>query len=169
QEERKYSFEHALMNNMSDSLRKQRPLTDSAMRKMGTYGETEKDLRSYTFLENLEDVRTALDSGFMKPNIIMDYYSSSIYRLNTLNSLPSGSIIYLQPVFKDLVAQKLLSEIITFLGIMSANIYNGLYTRQYVVEMLVGSAGTFRVYKSYEKEFNLKASETARNEYSKLN
>jgi signal transduction histidine kinase len=66
------------------------------------------------------------------------------------------------------VAQKLLSEMITFLGIMSANIYNGLYTRQYVVEMLVGSAGTYRVYKSYETEFNLKASATAKQGYARL-
>lgn len=165
QEERKFSFEHALMKNMKDSLHIQRPLTDSAMRKLIQYGESLDEFRSYTFLENLQDVRNALDSGYMQPNLIMDYYSSSIYRLNTLNALPSGSYIYLRPVFKDLVAQKLLSEMITFLGIMSANIYNGLYTRQYVVEMLVGTAGTYRVYKSYEREFDIKASEEAKKAY----
>lgn len=158
QVERKYSFEYALKKTMKEEMLKQRPVTDSFMDRMALYKETIGDFTSYTFLENLKNIRTGIDGGFTQANIVMDYYSSSIYRLNTLNSLPTGSNIYLQPVYKDLVSQKLLSEMITFLGIISANIYNTLYTGQYVVETLVGTAGTYRVYKSYEVEFLQKAS-----------
>lgn len=159
--ERKYSFDYSLNKTMQEQLLRQRPVTDSFLQKMSYYDESIKDFSSYTFLDNLTKVRNAIDSGFMKPGIVMDYYSSTIYRLNTLNALPAGSNIYLQPVYKDLVAQKLLSEIITFLGIMSANIYNALYTRQYMVEILIGTAGTYRVYKTYDTEFLLKASPDA--------
>ena len=168
QTERKLSFEHALKKNMAENLAKQRPLTDSIMRRMRFHETYMKDYQKYTFLENLQDVRKALDSGFMQPNIIMDYYSTSIYRLNTLNLLPTGSAVYLQPLYQELVAQKLLSEMITFLGIMSGNVYNGLYTRKYVVEMLVGSSGTYRVYKSYETEFMQKAPAHIISSYKKI-
>ena len=47
---------------------------------------------------------------------------------------------------------------ITMLGIIRSNIYNALYTRQYMVETLLGSAGSHDVYNTYEKEFLLKAS-----------
>ncbi len=159
--ERKYSFDFSLNKTMREQLLRQRPATDSFLQKMAHYDESLRDFSSYTFLNDLPRVRSAIDSGFMKPGNVMDYYSSTIYRLNTLNAIPSGSNIYLQPLYKDLVAQKLLSEMITFLGIMSANIYNALYTREYMVEILVGTAGTYRVYKTYDTEFLLKASPNA--------
>ncbi len=159
--ERRYSFEYSLNKTMRKQLLKQRPVMDSMLLRMSNYDEPLSDFCSYTFLDKLPDVRTAIDSGFMKPGIVMDYYSSTIYRLNTLNALPTGSSVYLRPVYKDMLAQKLLSEMITFLGIMSANIYNALYSRQYMVEILVGTAGTYRVYKTYDIEFLLKASPAA--------
>jgi signal transduction histidine kinase len=166
--ERKYSFEYALNKTMQQELLQQRPVTDSVLKLMSVYGESPADFASYTFLKDLTNVRTATDSGFLSANIIMDYYSSTIYRLNTLNALPTGSYVYMQPVYKDLLAQKLLSEMITFLGIMSANIYNCLYTRKFVTETLVGTAGTYRVYKSYDTEFLLKSSPSAIRSYKAI-
>jgi len=161
QQERKYSFDYALNKSMREQLLQQRPLTDSALQKMSGYDEL-SDFKSYTFLDNLSNVRTGIDSGFMQPGTVMDYYSTMIFRLNTMNTLPTGSYVYMRPVYKDMVSQKILSEMLTYMGILSANIYNALYTRKYMMEILVGTAGTYRVYKSYEKEFLLKASpETA--------
>ncbi len=166
--ERRYSFDYSLKKTMYGELKKQRPLTDSMLKKMTQEDETLAEFSSYTFFDQLNNVRNAIDSGLMEPGIVMDYYSSTIYRLNTLISIPTGSYIYMRPVYKDLVAQKLLSEMITFLGIMSANIYNALYSQKYMVEILVGTAGTYRVYKSYEKEFLLKASPETRNAYDSI-
>jgi len=169
QTERKYSFDYSLNKTMQQELVKQRPLTDSSINRMSHYDETLKDFASYTFLDQLSQVRTGIDSSHMAPGIVMDYYSSTIYRINTLNTLPTGSFVYLKPVYKDLVAQKLLSEMITFLGIMSANVYNALYSRQYMIEILVGTAGTYRVYKTLQTEFLLKASPAAILAYKEIN
>ena len=168
QQERKYSFDYSLNESMQDELLQQRPLTDSSLNSMEGQDEPLSDFKSYTFLDQLSTIRTRIDSGNLQSGAVMDYYSSTIFRLNTLNPLPTGSYIYMRPVYKDMVSQKLLSEMLTFLGIMSANIYNALYTRKYMVEILAGTAGTYRVYKSYEKEFLLKASPAAAVQYKAL-
>jgi signal transduction histidine kinase len=158
QKERKFSFEYALKKQKYDRLLRYRPSTDSIIKRLSGQNEILGDLKSYTFLDKLTSVRTSIDSGEMQPGVVMDYYTNMIFRLNTLNALPTGSDIYLQPVYKDLVAQKLLSEMVTYLGIMSANVYNALYTRKYMMEILVGTAGVYQVFKTYETEFGMKAS-----------
>jgi len=165
QAERKYSFDYSLNRSMRNELIAQRPTTDSSLSHLTSHESSLADFKSYTFLDQLTAVRTSIDSNRLQPGIVMDYYSSTIYRLNTLNALPTGSDVYLQPVFKDLVAQKLLSEMVTFLGIMSANVYNALYTGKYQLEILAGTAGTYRVYKTYIKEFLSKASASTINAY----
>ena len=113
-------------------------------------------------------MRTAIDSGQTNITMVMDYYTNVLFRFNTLNAFPTASNIYLEPVYKDLVAQKLLSEMVTYLGIMSANIYTALYTRQYMLEILMGTRGVYQFYNSYEPEFLLKASPAAVQSYKKM-
>jgi signal transduction histidine kinase len=161
QTERKYSFEYTLKKTSQDELFKQRPQTDSIIKRLSDYNQTLSDFASYTFLDQLDTVRALIDRGYSQPTYVMDSYTNMVFRLNTLNTLPTGSYIYLQPVYKDLVAQKLLSEMVTYLGIMSANIYNALYTRQYMIEILFGTRGVYQVYNTYETEFLLKASPAA--------
>lgn len=168
QKERKYSCEYALKKDLQTEMLKQRPKTDSIIQRLSAYKRTLGDFKSYTFLENLKNVRTAIDSGHMAFNIVMDYYTNMIFRFNTLNTLPTESNIYLDPAYKDLVSQKLLSEMVTYLGIMSANIYNALYTRQYMIEILVGTGGVYRVYNTYKTEFLQKASPEGANAFKKL-
>jgi signal transduction histidine kinase len=165
QTERKYSFDYALKKTLQTELLKQRPQTDSAVKRLSHYNEPLSDFASYTFLNQLDTVRIVIDNGYSQPTYVMDSYTNMIFRLNTLNTLPAGSDIYLQPVYKDLVAQKLLSEMITYLGIMSANIYNALYTRQYMIEILFGTRGVYQVYNTYETEFLLKSSPAVRRLY----
>ncbi|MES1215916.1 MAG: ATP-binding protein [Bacteroidota bacterium] len=158
QTERAYSFEYTLKKDMHDEILKQRPKTDSIIKRLYEYTETLADFPSYTFLKDLTNVRTAIDSGKIDLTGVMDYYTNVLFRFNALNSLPTGSSIYLRPAYKDLVGQKLLSEMITYLGIISANIYNALYTRKYMIEILFGTRGVYMFYNSYETEFLLKAS-----------
>jgi signal transduction histidine kinase len=156
--ERRYSFQHALTKGMAGELQTQRPKTDSIIQKLSAYKSSLADFRSYTFLNNLSAMRTAIDSGHVTITMVMDYYTNVLYRFNTLDDLPTGSDIFLEPVYKDLVSQKILSDMVTHLSIMCANVYNALYTRQYMLEILMGTRGVYQFYNSYEKELLLKAS-----------
>jgi signal transduction histidine kinase len=167
QTERRYSFENALTKKKYDSVIIQRKVTDSALSLL----KQSKDLSltqfpEYTFIKDLPKIRLALDtSKNYSANTIMQFYTASIFRLSTLNAAVPVSNTYLSSVYKDLVAQKLLFEMITFLGIIRTNIYYMLYTRQYTVETLMGTVDVYDVYNSYETEFRLKASPVSVQQY----
>lgn len=160
EKERRVSYEYALKKDNYSNVVLQRPRTDAAIQLL----EKSKDLAitnfaQYTFLNTLNSVRATLDSSSNYPqDAVMQYYTNAIFRLNTLNPISSASNTYLQPVYKDLIAQKTLFEMITFLSIIRTNIYNVLYTDKYKAETLMGTIGVYDVFKSYEKEFLLKAS-----------
>jgi signal transduction histidine kinase len=170
QAERRYSFEYALTKEKYDSITVKRRYTDSALLVL----EKSKDLalanfREYTFLKNLPAVRRALDtSKNYSANAVMQFYTNAIFRLNTLNTTAPSSSTYLSSTYQDLIAQKLLFEMITFLNIIRTNVYNVLYTRQYMVETLMGTLGVHDVYKTYEIEFKLKASPISLQRYNYL-
>jgi signal transduction histidine kinase len=160
QTERRYSYQYALTNEGYDKIVSQRKVTDSIIH----YLQKSKDsslagFTRYTFLDNLFNIRKGLDtSQHYSADIIMQYYTTAIFRLNTLNSAAPSSNIYLKSVYRDLNSQKTLSEMITYFGILRTNIYNVLYTRKYMAETLMGTIGTYQVYKTYETEFLLKGS-----------
>jgi signal transduction histidine kinase len=87
----------------------------------------------------------------------MQFFSNAVFRLNTLNPIPPANTPYLQPVYNDLMAQKILSEMITYLGILRSTIYSLLLTKQEIEPTLEGAFGTYDAYKSYDKEFEVKA------------
>ena len=107
-----------------------------------------------------------MDSKNYSADGVIQYYTTAIIRLNTLNSSTPAGNIYLQPVYQDMMAQKILSEMLTYLGIIRTNIYNVLYTRKYMVETLMGTIGTHEVYKTYEVEFLIKASPVSIRQYN---
>ena len=156
--ERKYSFDYAMTRARRAELLLQRPATDSLLQTLTTSKEPSlAGMLSYTKLEDLNKTRKGIDEFSLGPNEVMHFYSNNVFRLNTLNTLPPANTPYLQPVYKTLVAQKILSEMITYLGIIQANVYNVLHTRKYMTETLVGTVGTYDIYKSYEKELLVKA------------
>ncbi|MDP4262385.1 MAG: PAS domain S-box protein [Bacteroidota bacterium] len=165
EKERKLSFDHAMKIDKRNELAIQRPRTDSAIQRLEEGSLS--GFTTYTFLDNLQKVRNEVDSGYLPPGQVMHYYTTAIFRINTLNTVSPGSEIFLQSVYKDLVGEKLLSEMITNLGIMRSNIYNVLYTKKYMVETLVGMIGVHDVYKTYETEFLVKASPEAIQVYKK--
>lgn len=166
EKERKFSFDYAMKKNQREELIMQRPRTDSAIQQLEA--SNLQGFKTYTFLEKLHDIRGYIDSGYLPPEQVMHYYTTAIFRINTLNSVSFGTEIYLEQVHKDLVGQKLLSEMITNLGIMRSNIYNSLYTKKYLVETLVGMIGVHDVYKTYETEFLLRSSPFAAEAYKKI-
>lgn len=171
QTERRYSFAFAIKKDMESrsQMQVQRMATDLAIKKLNQRKDsTLKNFENYTFLKNLEGIRAAVDSGTSQ-EVVMQYYTTAIFRLNTLNVIvPVGNNKYLAPVFSDLVTQKILSEMATYLGIIRANFYNVLYTKQNMVGTLYGLSGVYDIYKSYETEFLTKASPALLGEYRNL-
>ena len=169
QEERKYSFDYAMTNGSLSNLSKQRPVTDSLIKALEKLQDPAlKGFKRYTGLYQLSDVRNKVDSNQISPATVMHFYSNMIFRLNTLNTIPVSSTGPLQPLYQNLAAQKILSEMITYLGIIRSNVYNVLYTKQYMVETMMGTVGTHDVFKSYESEFLIKAAPSVAASYQNL-
>jgi PAS domain S-box-containing protein len=167
--ERRYSYEYAFKKEVGKEMLAQRIQTDSSIIRL----KKSSDLGllrfpAYTYLNELQSSRAAIDSNTMNSRAVMHYYTTAIFRMNTLNTTPAGSSTYLQPVYNDIVAQKLLSEMITYLGILHSNIYNALYTKEYMVEIASAILGVHQTYNSYETEFLIKASPASAQLYKDL-
>lgn len=159
QNERKYSFDYAMKKTDKQFLLNQRPKTDSViglLEKSTDYAIT--GFRNYTFLRRLPEIRAAIDTGHLPADVVMSYYSNAIFRLSYIYNIPSVNNSYLQPTYEELVDQKILSQMVTFLGVIRSNFYNVLYTKQNGMGTLYGLAGIYEVYKTYETEFLQKAS-----------
>lgn len=132
--ERRHSFSYTLKKDIDSraQMEIQRSSTDLAIKKLDQLKDsTLKNFEDYTFLKNIGAVRTAIDSGTSQ-DMVMQYYTTAIFRLNTLNLVvPIGNNRYLKPVFNDLITQKILAEMTTYLGIIRSNFYNVLYTKKY--------------------------------------
>ena len=169
QEERKFSFDYAITKSMHDELVLQRPKTDAFIQKLVAAGDSSlTGFIEYTKLKQLPQIRNQVDSFKVGPNDVMHFYSNTVFRMNTLNTIPPANTAYLQTVYKDLMTQKILSEMNTYLGIIRSNIYNVLHTRQYMVETLIGTYGTYDIYKSYEAELLAKATPEILDRYDSI-
>jgi signal transduction histidine kinase len=116
------------------------------------------DYWEYTFLDNIGNFRASVDTvRNLKPDAVIQYYTDAIFRINTLKSAIPGHT-FLDPVYQDLIAQRTLSQMITYFSILRTNIFNVLFTKKYVVETLFGTLGVYKVFETYETEFLLKAS-----------
>jgi signal transduction histidine kinase len=168
--ERKYSYEYALKKVNYSNIILQRPRTDEVMALLNKSDDLLiSNFTQYTFLYKLPAIRSSIDSSGNYPaDIVMKYYTSVISRLNTLNSVASASNTFLQPVYKDLIAQKTLFEMVTLLDILRTNIYTALYTKKYGKGTFIPSVRTYEVWKSYETEFLLKASPASVKTYKDL-
>ena len=159
QKERRRSYQYILEQKGYNNIILQRPHTDSAIQRLERIDNLAIiNFTQYTFLDRLPKIRNAIDSskGYSADSV-MQFYTNAVFRLTTLYSTPPSNT-YLQPVYRDLIAQKILSEMITFLGIIRANIYNALLTRKDMLETLNSTVSSHDVYKTYEKEFFIKAS-----------
>jgi PAS domain S-box-containing protein len=171
QSERKFSYNYVLTNDgdSRNRLGRLRLAADSTLKKLAERDDiTLKQFTSYTFLDSLEAMRRKIDQGRTSADMVMHYYTTAIFRLHTLNIVLAGNNKYLDPIFGDLTTEKILNEMITYLEILSANFYNALYTKQNNIAMLYGSLGVYDVYKSYEKEFLVKASPALAARYATL-
>ncbi len=158
--ERRVSYQYTLGLQSHQDVLLQRSKTDSVINIL----ENSNDLAlynfsEYTFLDKLADTRKEIDTVISNRTYpIIQFYTNAIYRINTLNATLPPTNLFLGPVYQDMIAQKILSELITYLGAIRAKVYDVLYTKEQMNEPLSGTLGIYKVFNTYEKEFLIKAS-----------
>lgn len=158
QNERKLSFDLTIKAELGKGVYAQRRQTDSLVSLLRTGADISMlQFEKYTFVDALPAIRQSIDAGSATSSQIMDTYTNMIFRLNTLNTSFPASSVFMKPVANDLAAQRLLTEMQTYLGIIRSNIFNVLHSKSYVVETLIGTHGVYKILQSYEREFNVKA------------
>lgn len=169
QEERRLAYEYALKKSSHPQLLIQRVRTDSILRVLDSDPELH-GFEKYTMLGDLQQTRAGNDQQKLSPNLIMSYYTTAIFRLSMLEITPRLQIPNAKRLNKDLHGARAMSQIITYLGIMRANIYNVMYTRQfqYGNGTLIGLYGIYQVYTSYQTEFKTKTSPQSLADYNNI-
>jgi signal transduction histidine kinase/CheY-like chemotaxis protein len=158
-----------LKEKWQNEMLEQRSKTDRVLQEMED--DINKNLpgfESYTFLNDLKDYRQRIDSKVLPPMDVMNAYTNIIFRLNTLNSISSGNVIYLQPVIRTLFGQKILSDIITYQGIVRAQVYYMLETKQSNSQLIASVNQLQTILDSYNKEFVIKSSPESINALNNL-
>ncbi|WP_121357357.1 response regulator [Flavisolibacter nicotianae] len=156
QMERRYSFVYATNNTLQTEMLQQRTRVDDVSRRVGEEGEEMTGYESYTFLDQLKNVRTRVDNHEIQPLDVLNFYTNAIFRLTSLNNVAAGNVLYLQPVIKAVRGQKLLSDIITYKGIVLAQIYFLLESKQQNPQLIASINQMQEIIASYVREFTLK-------------
>jgi signal transduction histidine kinase/DNA-binding response OmpR family regulator len=167
QSERRYSFGFVLNEEWRTELVMQRQRTDAALQNTLNMPLL-KGAASYTFLDSLSIMRSRIDQSVLDPTEAINFYSQAILRLNTQNIVSVNNISYLAPAKGELQGQKLLAEMITYLGTLRSNIYYALYSSNPEAVPLQLIKSDFDLYKSYLKEYQLKAHPQGVEQYSAL-
>jgi len=158
--ERRYSFNLAITGVSQPELYLLRRENDERISALAKdTGETIKNFTSYTFLDSLKSKRKQVDSRSISAEAVMDYYTQTILRLNSLASSYGERIATLKTVEKDIISQKNLSEMITYLVILRAEVYSSLYYPNN--RSLKDQGEVYEMYQALEKEFKIKGSPEA--------
>ncbi|MDQ3277320.1 MAG: response regulator [Bacteroidota bacterium] len=158
QMERRFSFVFVLNGIYQNEMLQNRQKTDGAIDLLKQSGESNiANFESYTFLNQLQNLRSRIDNKTIRPDEVMTFFTNSIFRLNTMNSVSSGNVLYLQPVMKTVAGQKILSDIITYKGMLLAQLYLYLETGKKSPELLNSVNQLQDIIASYVREFQLKA------------
>lgn len=169
QDERRFSFLYSLQKEKYSELLLKRTITDLAISDLQKVDSIYlADFTSYTYLDNINKIRLQIDSGKMNPEQVMNYYTNVIYRLDDFNDIPSEKISFIQPVYQDLLSQKLLSEMTTLLGMIRWNIYNMLYSKKHLQDVLLQTENAYDNFKTYESQFLSKGDAGSVQKYKNL-
>ena len=160
QGERRFSFGYVINDQFRTELLIQRSRTDSTLTRLDR-NPLLRNIRKYTFLDSLAQFRAAVDQKKVGPSQVMNYYTNALFRINSQNIVSAGSTSYLEPVKGELAGQKILSEMITYLGIIRGNIYLAMHPDQDAAPAIAGVKQVYDIYRSYEMEFFQKASMNA--------
>lgn len=168
--ERRFSYQYLLKKDSLVQLIDQRLRTDSSIKVLTlSHDPALNGFTKYTFLDELDTTRSYVDSDDTNQvNNVIQYYTNAVFRLNTLNSFPIPDNVLLQPIYQDFAAQRILSEMLMHLGVLRANIYTSLYSKGDLQSTLIATLPSYKIFNSYEKEFQLKASSNSRRIYDSV-
>jgi signal transduction histidine kinase/DNA-binding response OmpR family regulator len=169
QTERRFAFGFVVEKKWQPQLLMQRQKTDTAYNALKQIAdETLKDFGKYTLLDQLENHRRAIDNGTVNAQEVMAFYTNTIFRLNNLNNFSGSGFNNLNSIRKELAGQKVLTELITYFGLLRGNIYSALYN-QYPDSLLKSSSkGLYQIFRTFETEFLIKSNTASVFEYNKL-
>ncbi|MGN6619398.1 MAG: response regulator [Ilyomonas sp.] len=169
QSERRLSLFYAIRNQNEVQLNIQRKETDKALSDLQTIAEAQlNNFASYSFLNSLSDVRQQIDDKKLTAMQVMDYYTNVIFRINTFVNIGSATLPQLQNLNKDMVAQKIISEMSTYLGVMRAYIYFDYYYPEETKSILAEVKQINDFYNSYYTELEARGSATAVNDFKTI-
>ncbi|RYZ22545.1 MAG: response regulator [Chitinophagaceae bacterium] len=168
QAERRYAFVYALRHEYRRELLDQRRITDTALEHLQEVDTVLLQLREYTFLDSLPAVRRQIDADQLAPQLVMNYYTNAIFRINSLNGISIGSNQLLRPVSRELVGQRLLSEMIIYFGILRSSLYMSMQLNQLNTSSVEGMRSLYDIYRSYEREFVIRSSPASISQYRQL-
>jgi signal transduction histidine kinase/DNA-binding response OmpR family regulator len=158
QTERRFSFIYALNGMMQNEMLQRRPQTDAAIQRVKDSSETiHKNFEAYTFLDKLTSFRNQINNKEVNEEEVLTFYSNSIFRLNTMNSVAAGNVLYLAPIMETVTSQKILSDIITYKGMLLAQLYLYMETGGQNKSLLNNVYQYQDMLASYVHEFRMKA------------
>lgn len=169
QTERRYTFSYAVKKGDKTELLIQRQKTDEVYNKLqDSTDEMLSGFTGYTMLNRLKDIRDRVDAGILSPDEIMNYYTNTIFRLNNLNNVSDGNLAYLKEISNELAGQKLLSELVTHLGVLRANLYYDLYRDLPPTQIISRLHSSYDLYNTFQTEFLVKSSAGSAYKYNKI-
>jgi signal transduction histidine kinase/DNA-binding response OmpR family regulator/methyl-accepting chemotaxis protein len=158
QVERRFSFGYAVKNAFQSEMVLQRSKTDAAIAKVTSENmETLPAFAEYTFVNGLGNFRTRVSNKQAYATEVMAFYTNIIFRLNSINNIAAGNVLYLRPVMNELIGQKLLSEMTSYLGMIRSNVYLMLDTREITPEGISSVKQIYAIYNTYVKELQIRS------------
>jgi len=160
QNERRESFNKAITKAGPERVINLRFKTDAALEKIRELEkESYEGFQYYTFLNSLGAVRDSLDAGLMQPTNVAAYFTNVIFRLNGLAGLTISNLSFLGAANDNIISQRLLGEVVTYMGIMRANTYLMLHSNSNAADATAQVKGIYDIYQSYIKEYRYRVSE----------
>ncbi len=169
QTEMRYSFIYVIKKDYQNQLLLQRAKTDEAYNKLqDSADEMLTGFSGYTMLNRLSGIRQMADEYRLSPQELMNFYTNSIFKLNNLNNVSGENIVYLKSISRELTGQKLLSELVTYLGILRASIYYDLYKKVPPSQMIAQLHSIYDISNTFQTEFLIKSSSASIFAYNKI-
>jgi signal transduction histidine kinase len=169
QAERRYSHAFVLNGMAGNEMIQARAESEKSFQELETLSsERLGETRAYTMVDLLPELRSRIDRQELSTSEVMDVYTKMILRLNVLSVMSTQNIPYLERLNADLRGQRILSQMITYLGIIRSGVYEILFLKNKDPEARALLKNNFYYFLSLEKEFFLKASSSAINRYSQL-
>ncbi len=167
--ERRLSFNFIIKNQDAGALALRRAKVDSSVRFIEkNYGSALKGFKSYTFLDSLNEKRVQVDRMELRSFQALSYYTNTIFRLNTLTPISAQNLVNNREVEEDLESQRLVAEMITYFGLLRANLYSALLEATPDVTIVEQIRNNYNFYYTYHKELNIKASPFVKKRFKQI-